>query len=228
MAFDYSIMHLKRLFFCLLLLGPAYCGRAQQDAYTFVFLTKNANADKISQTLLDSLMKGHMANINRLAAEGKLIAAGPFDGGGGIFILRTASTDQAKDWLSTDPGIRARRWEVTLHPYKPLIGSVCAVKEPYEMVSYAFVRFDMVVTKFTAQSYPDILRRHEEFVKKLATTGNVVTYGILGEHDTGILVMKGEVQREVIEADPGIQEGLFEVQYKTLWIAKGSFCEPKE
>ncbi|MBT1685304.1 YciI family protein [Dawidia soli] len=210
----------------MLLLAPAYRGWAQQDAYTFVFLTKNANADKITQSLLDSLMKGHMANISRLAAEGKLIAAGPFDGGGGIFILRTASTDQAREWLSSDPGILARRWEVTLYPYKPFIGSVCAVKEPYEMVSYAFVRFDMVVTKFTAQNYPDILRRHEEYVRKLATTGNVVTYGILGEHDTGILVMKGEVQPEVIEADPGIQEGLFEVQYKKLYIARGSFCEP--
>lgn len=219
-------MCLKRFIFCLLLLAPAYRGWAQQDAYTFVFLTKNANADKITQSLLDSLMKGHMANISRLAAEGKLIAAGPFDGGGGIFILRTASTDQAREWLSSDPGILARRWEVTLYPYKPFIGSVCAVKEPYEMVSYAFVRFDMVVTKFTAQNYPDILRRHEEYVRKLATTGNVVTYGILGEHDTGILVMKGEVQPEVIEADPGIQEGLFEVQYKKLYIARGSFCEP--
>lgn len=220
-------MRLKRLFFCLLVLVPACSGWAQQDAYTFVFLTKNADADKISQTLSDSLMKGHMANINCLAAEGKLVAAGPFEGGGGIFILRTASTDQAKEWLSTDPGIRARRWEVALYPYKPLLGAVCAVKEPYEMVSYAFVRFDMVVTKFTAQTYPNILRRHEEFVKKLAATGNVITYGILGEHDAGVLVMKGEVQREVIEADPGIQEGLFDVQYKTLWIAQGSFCEPK-
>jgi uncharacterized protein YciI len=221
-------MRLKRLFFCLLLLISAYRGLAQQHAYTFVLLTKNANADKISQTLSDSLMKGHMANINRLAEAGKLVAAGPFEGGGGIFVLRTASTDQAKEWLSTDPGIRAQRWTVELYPYKPFIGSVCAVKEPYEMVSYSFVRFDMVVTKFTAQSYPDILRRHEEFVKQLATTGNVITYGILGEqHDAGVLVMKGNVQREVIEADPGIQEGLFEVQYKTLWIAQGAFCEPK-
>jgi uncharacterized protein YciI len=221
-------MRLKRLFFCLLVLVSSQCGWAQQDAYTFVFLTKNANADKISQTLSDSLMKGHMANINRLAAERKLAAAGPFEGGGGIFILRTASVDQAKEWLSTDPGIRAKRWEISLYPYKPFLGAVCAVQEPYEMVSYAFVRFDMVVTKFTAQTYPDILRRHEEFVKKLAATGNVITYGILGEqHDAGVLVMKGDVQREVIEADPGIQEGLFEVQYKTLWIAQGSFCEPK-
>jgi hypothetical protein len=37
--------------------------------------------------------------------------------------------------------------------------------------------------------------------------------------------MRGELQKEVIEADPGLQEGLLDVTYKTLWIAKGSFCE---
>jgi uncharacterized protein YciI len=221
-------MHLKRLFFCLLALAPGYCGWAQQDAYTFVFLTKNSNADKISQAQSDSLMKGHMANINRLAAENKLIAAGPFEGGGGIFILRTASVEEANQWLSTDPGIRARRWTISLYPYRPVIGSVCAVKEPYEMVSYAFIRFDMVVTKATAQDYPDILRRQEDFIKKLSTTtGNVVTYGVLGEHDCDIVVMKGNVQREVLETSPGVQEGLMTVSFHTLWIAQGAFCEPK-
>lgn len=51
-------------------------------------------------------MKGHMANINRLAKEGKLIVAGPFDGGG-VFILNTTSTDEARLWLNTDPGVQA-------------------------------------------------------------------------------------------------------------------------
>ena len=34
------------------------------------------------------IMEGHLANINRLAKEGKLTAAGPLDEGGGIFIFR--------------------------------------------------------------------------------------------------------------------------------------------
>jgi hypothetical protein len=53
----------------------------------------------------------------------------------------------------------------------------------------------------------------------------VVTEGVFGNNDGGILVMKGAIQREVIEADPGIQEGLLEFQIKELYIAKGAFCE---
>jgi hypothetical protein len=40
-----------------------------------------------------------------------------------------------------------------------------------------------------------------------------------------VLVMKGEVKREVFESDPGVQEGLIDLTIKKLFIAKGSFCE---
>jgi hypothetical protein len=70
-----------------------------------------------------------------------------------------------------------------------------------------------------------IIKKHNEFLKQLSTTGNVITEGIFGEQDGGILVMKGDLQKEVIESDPGVQEGLLNLTFKKLWIAKGSFCE---
>ncbi len=93
------------------------------------------------------------------------------------------------------------------------------------MVAYAFVRFTPLVTKFTAQTHPQILYKHDVFLKELAKGGNVVTEGIFGDRDGGVLVMRGELGKEVIEADPGVQEGLMDVSYKKLWVAKGSFCE---
>lgn len=193
--------------------------------YTFVFLHKRTDAPSMPKDQLDKLMEGHMANINRLAKEGKLVSAGPFDGGGGIFILNTQSVDEAKQWLSTDPGVQANRWNIEILPYTSRVSKPCKAPEPYEMVSYSFIRFDAVVSKFTASNYPQIIEKHNAFIKKLVETGNVVTEGIFGDHEGGILIMRGELQKEVIEADPGLQEGLLEVTYKTLWIAKGSFCE---
>lgn len=174
---------------------------------------------------LDKIMEGHFANINRLATEGKLISAGPFEGGGGIFILNTTSIDEASEWLSTDPGVQARRWNIEVLPYKPRVNSACAVAEPYEMVTYNFIRFTANISKSTAQDYPRIFFKHDEYLKQIESTGNVVAEGVFGDFDGGILVLRGDLQKEVIESDPAIQEGLLIADFKTLWIAKGAFCE---
>ena len=107
---------------------------AQSKIYIFVFLHKKTNAAKISKDSVDRLMKGHLANIERIAKEGKLLAAGPFEEGGGLFILNTASKDEAGEWLKTDPGIQANRWDLEMLQYSPQIGSVCSAKDPMEMV----------------------------------------------------------------------------------------------
>lgn len=197
----------------------------QNKHYTWVFLNKNLQADTLSKEESSKLMKGHMANINRLAIEGKLLAAGPFDGGGGIFVLNTTSTEEARMWLSSDPGIKAKRWHVELYDYQPRVGSLCKVTEPYEMVSYNFYRFDAIISKSTASTFPQIIRKHNNFIKELVKTGNVITEGIFGDNDGGVLIMKGDVDLFVLQSDPGVQEGLLELTAKKLYIAKGSFCE---
>lgn len=196
---------------------------AQESAYTFVFLNKKSDATPMPKEEVDKIMNGHMANIERLAKEGKLVAAGPFEGGGGIFIFNTTSMDEAKTWLDSDPGVKANRWNVEIFPYKPRINSVCVAKEPYEMVTYQFIRFTANKTKSTARDYPQIFYKHDDYVKEISKKSNVVTEGIFGEFDGGILIINGEVPD--IESDPAIQEGLLTMETKKLWIAKGSFCE---
>jgi uncharacterized protein YciI len=198
---------------------------ASQDKFTFVFLHKRSDLPALPKDQVDKIMEGHMANINRLAKEGKLIAAGPFDGGGGIFIFRSSSTSEVKEWISTDPGVQAQRWNIEILPYQPAIGGVCAVGEPYEMVSYHFIHFKPNVMKFNVSDGEETVKKQSEFIRSLAKSGNVVTYGIFGGLDGGILVMKGELQQEVVLQDPSVAAGLYEPEFKKLWIAKGAFCE---
>lgn len=214
-----------RLLFLVTLIAISSPLFSQTKRYSFVFLNKKSDAEQIPKEQLDKIMEGHMANINRLAEEGKLISAGPFEGGGGIFILNTTSIDEATQWLSTDPGVKANRWNIEILPYQPRIGSVCTVNEPYEMVTYQFIRFKANVAKSTGQDYSKIFFNHDAYLKQLEKTGNIVTEGIFGEYDGGILVLKGELQKEIIESDPAVQEGLLELDMKQLWIAKGAFCE---
>lgn len=208
-----------------LMIGSSLCLCAQPKKYTIVFLHKNPDAEKISTEDSEKIMQGHMANINALAEEKKLLAAGPFEGGGGLFILNTTSEEEATRWLTGDPGILAKRWKVEMLPYIPRLGSVCPVSAPYEMVSYSLVRFDGIVSKYSASTYPQTIKRHDDYLKELSATGNVITEAVFGDYDGGIIVMKGEVAADIFANDPGVQEGLFDLSVKKLYIAKGSFCE---
>lgn len=193
--------------------------------YTFVFLNSKKDKQELPQEEVKKIMEGHLTNIQRLAKEKKLLVAGPFDGGGGIFIFNSTSVDSVATWLSADPGVQAKRWNIEILPYQPRIGGVCAVGESYEMITYTFVRFIAQVTKSTAGNYPEILRRHELYIKeKFLKNDSVITEGIFG-NDGGMLVLRGEISKEIFEADPGVQEALLQVDIKKLWIAKGSFCE---
>ncbi len=68
--------------------------------------------DKAEQ---DKLMTGHLANIGRLAEEGKLVLAGPFTEGGefrGIFILDVSTIEEAKKLTESDPAVKAGVFKV--------------------------------------------------------------------------------------------------------------------
>lgn len=56
----------------------------------------------------DEMFKGHFANMNRLAAEGKLAVAGPLDGQEGrrgIFVMAVSTIAEARTLTETDPVI---------------------------------------------------------------------------------------------------------------------------
>lgn len=213
-----------KVFFYLLWLLPFFSD-AQTPDLIFVFLNKREDKAELPEAELKKIMDGHMANIERLAKEEKLVAAGPFDGGGGIFIFKSNSTEQVKGWLQTDPGVEANRWRVEVLPYFPHVGGACTVTEPYEMVTYQFIRFIPNIAKFNIQDAPRTLRKHDDYLKEIVKTGNVVTEATFGDDEGGILVMKGDLDQTVIETDPAVREGLLQFEIKKLWIAKGGLCE---
>jgi len=84
------------------------------DSFILVLLVRPPNAPELPKEELDKLQQGHFDNMKRLAAEGKLSKAGPtedFSGRNvrGIFILKTDSLEQAKEWVATDPTVKAGR-----------------------------------------------------------------------------------------------------------------------
>ena len=76
--------------------------------YVLVIL-KTGPAVNVDKQTTAKLFDGHMANINRLAKEGKLVLAGPLEKNAhnyrGIFVFNTSSVEETEVLLKTDPAI---------------------------------------------------------------------------------------------------------------------------
>ena len=87
--------------------------------YVLAFLKNGPNRDQDSAEAAQ-LQHAHMANINRLAEEGKLTLAGPFLDDGelrGIYIFNVKTVAEAEALTNTDPAIKAGRLIMELHPW---------------------------------------------------------------------------------------------------------------
>jgi uncharacterized protein YciI len=216
----------KYLVLIVLLLSTGVSLRAQKaSSHIFLFLHKRTDLPQLPKEEVDKLMEGHMANINKMAKEGKLLAAGPFEGGGGIFVFNSTNRADVEEWLKGDPGIQANRWRLEMLTYTPKTGGICTVSEPYQMVMYSFIRFIPNIAKFNVQDAPELFGKHDRYLKELMKDGNTVAEGTYGDTEGGIWIVKGEFNREAVEKDPAVREGLLELDFKKLYIAKGAFCE---
>jgi uncharacterized protein YciI len=215
---------MRTILFLVLVLN--FCSlQAQEKKYTIIFLTRHPQSQEIPEQETQKVAADHCDKLKKLTSENKLLASGSYEGGGGILLLNTAVLSEARQWISETPAIDFNYWSIEILPCIPEIGGVCRSLATAEIITYSLVRFDAVVSKFNASTYPEIIQKHDEYVKQLNKTGNVIIAAMFGPSEGGILVMKGVVDEEVFEMDPGVQEGLMEITIKKLHIAKGSFCE---
>jgi uncharacterized protein YciI len=88
---------MKKYVFCLLKTGTNTSASKEESAKAFA---------------------GHMANINRLAKEGKLVVAGPFMNNDknyrGIFVFNVDTIEAAKALVDSDPAVQANLLEADL------------------------------------------------------------------------------------------------------------------
>lgn len=129
---------------CLLISVVGVSGQTQQAPPANVFdaeLAKKVGADEYGmkgfvfcilktgpkdaeikdKKLRDEIFAGHMANIKRLAAEGKLALAGPFGKNDrtyrGLFIFNVATVEEAQKLVDTDPVIKSGMMVAELTPW---------------------------------------------------------------------------------------------------------------
>ena len=96
--------------------------------YVLVLLT-TGNTDIKDKAARDSVFAGHMKNIKRLAADGKLAVAGPFEKNTlnyrGLYVFNTASVEDAKVMVASDPAVQAGIFNAI---YLPWYGSAALME----------------------------------------------------------------------------------------------------
>jgi uncharacterized protein YciI len=105
-------------------------------SYVMAFLKVGPNRDRTEEEARE-LQAAHMANIGRLAEEGKLVLAGPFLDGGelrGIYIFAVESVEEAEALTATDPAIKAGSLVMELHPWYGS-AAVMEINEIHEKIS---------------------------------------------------------------------------------------------
>lgn len=104
--------------------------RARSPSNVLVILRTGPNTAH-SSAGSEALYNGHMANIRRLADEGKLVVAGPLGENAqhyqGIFVLNVASAAEARILLQPDPAIAAGIFEADVYGW---YGSAALMQVP--------------------------------------------------------------------------------------------------
>lgn len=218
---------MKKLFVLLISLLSLSNLYGQEFDRVFVFLNKNPNKVVLPQDSVDALMEMHFKKMGDLGTQGKLINAGPFEGGGGLFVMNSASVDTVQQWLQTDPAVRANRWNIEMYPFTTTVGGSCVVGAAYEMGMYSFVRYapSNEIANYKSKMNEAKEVSMKELIASLNETGDLIMAGYFASNEGGVLVLKSDSGIEKIKSSTAANTGTITFEFKELWIAKGSFCE---
>jgi uncharacterized protein YciI len=97
---------------------------ATPEAFIFGFLMAGETTTH-TPAQVKELQTGHLAYMDALHKQGKLVAAGPFASGGdyrGIVIYRVKNVEEAKQLASQDPAVKAGRLKIDARPWMTFKG----------------------------------------------------------------------------------------------------------
>lgn len=194
--------------------------------YYFVFLNTNPDREELPKEEIQELQNRHLANIDSLYKTGKLVAAGPFEGGGGIFILVAPTLDSAKNILKSDPAIAAKRFETEVFAFNFHIGNTCTIQEPFEMATYNFIRYFKGIVDISQEKYDSLYMKHLDLYATYSDS--MILDGSFHINDGFIQIINiqdSEKIKDIIRQDSLVNQNYYYTEIKKLWIANGTFCK---
>jgi|SRR5271154_4377135 len=201
--------------------------------YFLVLLKRPANAPQLSKDAGEQLQAEHMANIRKMAAERKLVIAGPSMEDTtlrGIFVFRAESAAQVQGWANSDPAVKAGRLAPEVHG--PWLIDPSTVHQPPAdsrgMEQYSLVlmkrgekwRSDALAFNFVVKEYP-------AFAKEMTAQGYLAVAGLFplsvpGElRAVAIFRVGAEQTATLLKEDPDVRAGLLKPEIHPWITGKG-------
>jgi uncharacterized protein YciI len=205
----------------------------QPAQYFFVLLNRPANAPQLSKEAGEKLQEEHMANIRKMAAEHKLVIAGPFMEDitlRGIFVFQADSAAQVQDWANNDPAVKAGRLSPEIHG--PWLIDPSTVHQP-PATPQGMEQYTLVLMKRAdkwkpdAPGFTDVLKQHRAFVEQLTAQGQVAVAGPFPPGEQGelravaIFRVGTEQTAALLKDDPTVKAGLFKPEMHPWATGKG-------
>jgi uncharacterized protein YciI len=111
---------------CFLIAAPLIGAQQGEETkhkmvqFQMALLRKGPKWTGTAEPLRKQILQQHFANVMSLLATGKAAVSGPMGDDtdlAGIFILRAASTAEAKTWVEADPAVKAGLFVAEIHPW---------------------------------------------------------------------------------------------------------------
>ncbi len=206
--------------------------------YQFGILRRGAKWEPTTDANKDALAKlqaGHMANIQKMAALGKLVAAGPMAGDGeirGIFICQAGSIAAAQALATDDPMIQAGRLKLDWYHWNAPKGIGEKMLAEYKtnpamkmtMTKY-YLTLLIADPKADQAAAQKMMLPHLWHIRRSLDDKTFVSAGPFdGKSEIrGLFIINAASSKEaqvVAQRDPMVKAGLLKTEIHTWWVAK--------
>jgi uncharacterized protein YciI len=214
-------------------LAPAQAEPSAKPAqYFFVLLNRPANAPQLSKEAGEKLQEEHMANIRKMAAEHKLVIAGPFmedTALRGIFVFQAESVAQVQEWANSDPAVKAGRLVPEVHgPWLIDARAIHPPSTPEGMEQYTLVLMKKGEKwKSDAPAFNFVVKEYPAFAKEMETQGYLAVAGLFSLNVPGelravaIFRVGPDQTAKLLKDDPDVKAGLLKPEIHSWATGKG-------
>ena len=198
--------------------------------FHMVLLKKGPKWTATATKETEQMHQAHVAHVISLLENGKAVLAGPLSDDGeirGIYILRTESADEARNWVNSDPAVVSGNLIAEIHPW--LAEDVFKKANTPPKLTTVYLAFLLRGEKWTPEQTPateELQKAHLANIVRLNKMNKLPVAGPFGDEGTmrGIFVFRvGSIEeaRMLTETDPAVKAGRLALELHPWQVPEG-------